>query len=109
MSTVYETTYQIPFNNRDEFERIWPILLGLKSQGAPITLFNVDENFDGDLAEWSNSQPLVRIRAPYRGGFGSLVDGPPWPDFLRNDKRELPEFVHPKKVDGTLTMGSGKG
>ncbi len=35
---VRETLFEIQFNNRDDFERIWPAILSLKSKGAPLTL-----------------------------------------------------------------------
>jgi hypothetical protein len=34
-----ETVYEIPFTNRDEFEKLWPVLLTIKSKNAPITLY----------------------------------------------------------------------
>src|SRR5436190_23678594 len=33
-----EVIYEIPFNNREEFESAWPHLLSLRSKGAPIFL-----------------------------------------------------------------------
>lgn len=32
------TVYEIPFGNRDDFESVWPHILGLKSKGAPLIL-----------------------------------------------------------------------
>jgi len=35
---VLQTSYHIPFANREEFDRAWPHILKLKSKGASLTL-----------------------------------------------------------------------
>ncbi len=32
------TIHTVPFTNRSDFEKIWPVLLSVKSKGAPLTL-----------------------------------------------------------------------
>ncbi len=39
------TVYEIPFTDRDEFEAAWPLLLKLKTQGAPVFLVRGPNKF----------------------------------------------------------------
>ena len=71
MPLVEANIHQIPFKNREEFEKVWPSILRLKSTGAPITLVGIDSNKKRyGLDEWSNARPCVRVIAPPRGGEG---------------------------------------
>ena len=36
----HEDVFEISFRSRDEFEKIWPVVLKLKSEGAPLTLIS---------------------------------------------------------------------
>ncbi len=58
-----QNIHDIPFDDRQTFERIWPIILELKSKGAPLTLYRVGSK----QYEWSllsKTKPVVRILAP---------------------------------------------
>jgi len=107
--------HQIPFESREEFEKVWPAILGLRSKGAPITLVGIDpgvKRYGQD--EWSNARPCVRIIGPPKGllhGRGEdLNHGPPWPEELRDANGHLPTLVHHvKDADGLLSWAAGKG
>jgi len=90
-----ETTYEIHFKNREEFEKIWPTILKVKSKGGTLKLITIK-----DSSMFSNSEPVVRIRGPvhpawpvtFRGG-KKLIPGPPWPESAKWATGELPEYV----------------
>lgn len=99
--------YEIPFASRDEFEAAWPHLLKLKSKGAPLRLFR------GPHQQYGGKIPAgVRVIAPLTGtlisptgtrypaelkssipGGKFLKIGPPWPESVRSESGELPEYV----------------
>ena len=117
-------TYYIPFEDRDTFERYWPLLLSLKSKGGRLVLRSVETELDDpsilesstpDLsAPWSirfsESEtllrgclvPHVRILAPFPDGWASLKlkVGPPWPEYVLSPSGELPEYVRVEEVNG---------
>ena len=47
---VGQTSYDIPFGSREEFEAVWPHILKLKSEGTPLTLLN-EEHYLGRAGE----------------------------------------------------------
>lgn len=121
---IQQNIYEIRFTNRDEFERIWPTLLNLKSPGAPLTLYSTNSSPPkawGSLLR--NDHPAVRIYAPTdgyvrrpwsgeantRADFEILVKegkmlkaGPPWPAQITAANGALPEFVVAEEVNGAL-------
>lgn len=110
--------YQIPFYDHEEFEKVWPSILSLKSKGAPIRLVDIDANSGRfgkkDEDDWSNARPCVRVIAP--PGASSrwhnvdfLKYGPPRAPELWSEKGELPEYVHKEIVDGRERWVAGKG
>ena len=108
---MQEHMYLLHFKNRDEFEKLWPVLTTLRTPGSPLTLSKVGTVAKGWEGLFSNTKPCVRIRAPngsYLGGKvanGDQVDlkelearsmlfaGAPWPEELIGPKGELPEYV----------------
>ena len=60
-----EVIYEIRFKDRSTFERAWPLLCQLRSEGAPLRLYRVGsplrKGWDQVL---SNNLPTVRIRTP---------------------------------------------
>jgi hypothetical protein len=90
---IQETVYEIPFDNREEFERAWPCFVALKSKGAPIILEGSPSTYHGRALASG-----VRVLWPAGGAVG-LPDGTrlpteaPWPDSARLDSGELPEYV----------------
>ena len=38
-----ETVYEICFEKREDFEKIWPVILKLKSKGAPLKLRSIEK------------------------------------------------------------------
>ena len=110
--------YQIPFFDREEFEKLWPALLSLKSKGAPITLVRVspDTGLFGKTGDedWSNARPCVRVIGP--PGSASrwreveiLRHEPPKRPELWSENGELPKYVHLEEIDGTERWVAGKG
>lgn len=121
---IQEHIYTIPFESRDDFEKFWPTLLGLRTPGSPLTLSKV-----GTDSGWgqfvSNARPCVRIKGPtggYAGGtakVGGQIDlkeldagtmlfaGAPWPKALLGPKGELPEYVTAVSIaDGKIAWKS---
>jgi len=94
-----ENVYDIHFDEREQFENIWPTILKLKSKGAPLLLCSIEQPFKkGTL--FNNEKPTVRIYAPvypvsesFRPGGKKLQTGPPWPDSIMSPSGELPEYV----------------
>ena len=122
---LQQNIHEIPFSDRETFERIWPVILKLKSQGAPLSLYCTQT---APPVNWgsllSNEKPMVRIYAPsgghaggrHTGELGARLDvkelvkqgkmlhaAPPWPKHILSPEGELPEFVQAKEVDGKLT------
>lgn len=127
---IQQNIYEITFSDRDTFEDAWPVILEVKTKGAPLTLYRVETDPPkawGPLL--SNEAPAVRIYAPsdgYAGGpsSGSMGDrqdmerlvaegkmlrcGPPWPEEIVSPAGELPEYVVATEVDGTLRWIEGR-
>lgn len=114
-----EHIYTIPFENRDDFEKFWPVLMKVRTPGSPLTISKVwaDNPHFGKLL--SNAKPSVRIKGPtggYLGGtakLGGQIDlkeleagtmlfaGAPWPKELTGPHGELPEYVTSVRPDAT--------
>ncbi len=99
--------YEIPFTDRKDFESAWPHILKLKGKGAPLILVNGPDKRPGGTIKTG-----VRILSPLTGTLvipggaryaagseSSIPDGkflkigPPWPDHIKSDSGELPEYV----------------
>jgi hypothetical protein len=102
-----ENVYEIRFQDRREFEKIWPTILKLKSKGAPLRLRSIEgpsKNEAGKL--FNNKVPVVRIYGPAynsstsKPGGKKLRPAPPWPESIMLPTGELPEYVTILK-DGT--------
>lgn len=105
-TTVRESVYEIPFESPDDFERIWPVLLQLRSEGAPLRVCSVVEPGEGRRDMLPSDAPVVRIYAPVYGsaaqkpGGKMLAVGPPWPQSIVLPDGSLPEYVAVSE-DGT--------
>ena len=100
---LQETIYQIPFKSAEEFQRVWPALLRVKSKGGTLTLRPLGAESPAPVGTTSDT-PCVRIYAPCAATVGqALHTGPPWPDCARLPNGELPEWVTDQWVDGRLT------
>jgi hypothetical protein len=95
-----ENVYEIRFENREDFEKIWPTILKVKSKEGTLKLSSIEKPFDKKNFFFSKAEPVVRIRGPvhpawpvtFRGG-RKLVPGPPWPESAKWATGELPEYV----------------
>ena len=105
---IQEDVFEIYFKDRADFEKIWPILLTLKSKAAPLTLQSVEtplKEQEGKL--FTNNQPMVRLYCPaYDGGTMTrtgkrLSSSPPWPESIIGPRGELPEYVTVSKDGDT--------
>lgn len=122
---IQQNIYEIRFSDRETFERLWPVILKLKTPGAPLALYRTETPPPPDWGTFlSNAQPAVRIYAP-SGGYSiapelagkidptqpfdgeqmvkegkALLAGAPWPEKLYSPTGELPEWVQAKVVDG---------
>ncbi len=95
------SVYEIPFETREDFERVWPHILGLRSKGAPLILVSSPAPYV-DLTLKAG----VRILSPGMRvtlGPDEIKPGPPWPDSARLPSGELPEYVTWR--DGTWVPG----
>ena len=111
---IQEHIYEIPLADRATFERIWPVILKLRTPGGKLTLYRTQSappKAWGDTL--SNKAAAVRIYAPSGGlstkqeidvknppDFEKLIaDGlavraaPPWPKEIVGENGELPEYV----------------
>jgi hypothetical protein len=61
---LQETIYQIPFDSRAEFEKVWSVLLKLKSRGGTLTIERVGTEPADRWPGASNEKPCVRIYGP---------------------------------------------
>lgn len=92
---IQETVYEIPFTNREEFERVWPYILTLKSKGAPLILEKAPSTYS---VSGSTMPAGVRVLWP-SDGTTELPDGTrlaakaPWPESVLSISDELPEYV----------------
>jgi len=99
---IQERIYEIPFQNQAEFERLWPVFLELKSKGGPLTLHSVGRaGGPSSYGLFDNTLPAVRVLAPAHGArvgerANALHAGPPWPDSIKSEQGELPEYVVPQ-------------
>jgi hypothetical protein len=97
----------IEFRTREEFERVWPAVLRLKSKGAPITLRTPDKpKTDPTDPYVVHDKPQVWIICPIleQGRYELLPDGTyahigPWTDDLELPNGVLPERVVKRKKD----------
>ena len=94
-----ENVYEIRFENREEFEKLWPIILKLKDKKAPLRLRSIEKHIKkGKL--FNSNKPVVRVYSHVypawpnrRSGSRKLRPAPPWPDSIKSPTGELPEYV----------------
>jgi hypothetical protein len=94
-----EDVFEISFRSREEFEKVWPVILTLKSEGAPLTLTTAG-SAPGWAGLFDNNEPIVRIYAlSYSSGPRTTPDGnkirpaPSWPDSVKLPNGQLPKYV----------------
>jgi hypothetical protein len=95
-----EDVFEISFRSREQFEKIWPVIQTLKSDGAPLTLTTAGSP-PGWAGLFDNNEPILRIYAPsYTTNTVKTPDGktvqrpvPPWPDSAKLPNGLLPEYV----------------
>jgi hypothetical protein len=91
---IQETIFEIPFADREQFEKAWVHILKVKSEGAPLILLNSPSKMIDSTMEAG-----VRIRYPVVGGASETPDGkkaiigPPWNDDIKTESGVLPEYV----------------
>ncbi len=99
-SAKQETVYEIRFKKRENFEKLWPIILRLKSKAAPLRLRIAREPTQGQDKEFVNGGgPMVRIYCPPYNtrsirelGMASPTE-PAWPESVRWRDGTLPEYA----------------
>ena len=93
---IQEDVYEFQFKTREDFEEAWPYILRLKSEGAPLIL---ESSPSVCRTSGSTAERGVRVLAPPYGlsstvpGCEAIMSGPPWPDHIRSESGELPEYV----------------
>ncbi|MBP87421.1 MAG: hypothetical protein CMJ64_11975 [Planctomycetaceae bacterium] len=115
---IQESIYEIPIPDRETFDRLWPVILKLRTPGGPLKLYRAGSASPkgwGDLL--SNKEPTIRIYGPSGGlslaeeidvqnppDFEKLIkEGralkakAPWPIELIQKHGKLPEYVTSKK------------
>lgn len=96
---IQENVYEIRFGTRDQFERIWPTILQLKSKGAPLRLQSIEGHGGKTGGLFATDLPVARIYTPAYGsttrkpGGKDLWVGPPWPESIKSPEGLLPEYV----------------
>lgn len=122
-----ENVYEITFTNRADFERVWPVILQLKTPGAPLALYSTN---NPSTTFFPNDHAAVRIWAPpgngpiypaalavsdssatnndriarllEEGKLHELRAEPPWPGDIVSTNGGLPEYVVGKEENGTM-------
>jgi len=98
-TTVRESVHEIRFETKEEFERVWPALLQLRTEGSPLRISSVDQPDEVQTGIFPNDAPVVRIYTPVYGssaqkpGGRMLPVGPPWPPSIMLPNGSLPEYV----------------
>jgi hypothetical protein len=107
------SVYEIPFTDRETFERVWPAILKVKSKGSRLCLLRLEHETPPFL---SSAEPVVRIYAPLNGWLppaGSrswpVPDSPPRPEEVLSDMAPLPEYVRTKEVGGKTVWVPSEG
>jgi len=96
---VRENVYEISFRTPEEFDRVWPTILQLKSAGAPLRVRSIEARSATSDDLFPNDKPVVRIYTPVYGssaqrpGGRMLPVGPPWPESVKLANGSLPEYV----------------
>lgn len=123
---IQQHIYEIQITNREQFERVWPAILKVKTTNGLITIYrtnNPPPRSWGSLL--TNGLPTVRIYAPTEGSLTApgtsypepytvdavanlindgkmLKAGPPWPATILATNGALPEYVKSQEVNGRL-------
>ena len=92
---IQENAHEIHFQKRENFERAWPHILGLKTPGAPLILERSPSTYH---VSGSTAETGVRILCPAPGRCytpeGKMLEtGPPWPKCVKLPSGGLPEYV----------------
>ncbi|NND95785.1 MAG: hypothetical protein HKN47_00480 [Pirellulaceae bacterium] len=104
------TMYHIPFKDRDQFESVWPQLRIVATEGAPLTLARGHDrwtavDFDAGVVIFApNTGQAMVFKDKEITVYGPNTDasvigdtfvkvGPPWPDDIRNESGNIPEYV----------------
>jgi len=92
---IQETVFEIPFSDRSQFEKAWPIILKLKSPGAPLILEKAPCRYH---VSGSQMGAGIRVLWPSGGtcrkpGGKALQASAPWPESIKSPSGELPEYV----------------
>lgn len=92
---IVETVYEIEFDKREDFERMWPHILKLADKGSRLILHDSPSTYD---VTGTSMKAGVRILCPDRGKVKFpdgrvLLIGPPWPRSVRSFSGALPEYV----------------
>ena len=100
--------HEISFVDRASFEKAWPFILQLKTNGAPLKLYRTNDPAPKQWGSYlSHGKPVVRIYVSTDG-----LAGPPWPASVLSPKGELLEFVQTATIEGENTwvpVEVGKG
>jgi len=110
---IQENVYEIRFENREEFEKLWPIILKLKDKKAPLRLRRIEKPFKKGWL-FNSEKPVVRVFSHVypawpsrRPGGRELRPAPPWPDSIKSPTGELPEYVA-RSEDGNAWIPAEK-
>ena len=122
---ISEDVFEIPFAKRREFEKAWPHILKLRSNGTRLILEKSPSRYpvsgsemgagvrvlaaqsiitgaaNPDAQQKEKEDPLTDVELQELVKQGKMLKtGPPWPKYIMTDDKELPEYVRSKYVDG---------
>jgi hypothetical protein len=109
--------YIIEFRTREEFEKVWPAVLRLKSKGAPLKLRTPDKpKTDPNDPRIVYDKPQLSMVCPIPDDetrYDLLPDGTytiigPWTNDLALSDGVLPEYVVKRKKDGKWIAWDGR-
>jgi hypothetical protein len=92
---IEETVFEISFENRDKFEKAWPEIIKLKSEGAPLILEKGPSKYKsggttidkGIRILWLSTQKIIMDDGT------ELRDNPAELALVRTETGELPEYA----------------
>ncbi len=83
---IQETVHEIHFDKRENFEKVWPHILNLRSEGGSLILENSPSHYS---VSGSEAESGVRILS----GFATTPEGDPWPDSILLPSGHLPTYA----------------
>ena len=98
--------YNIPFESRVEFEKLWPVLLSLKGKGEPLYLFTIDPPVtDPEDMRVVHTTPQIHISCPMLGRYRKNFNG----SYELTSSRDVASELLVKSISKSIAETEYKG